>query len=1014
MPTNSPTPQKLVLIDGHGLIFRAFHAVQTNMRTSAGELTNAVFGFTTMLMEVLRREAPTHIIMTFDTGRTFRHDLSADYKANRSEMPDDLRPQVDRIKQVVTALGISTYEAEGYEADDVIGTLAVQGAAKDLDVLIVTGDNDLLQLVAPHVRAVTPSSGPGGFSQTKYYDSAADVETKYGFQPERIPDYKALYGDKSDNILGVPGVGEKTATDLIQRYGTVEDIYAHLDEITKPKALADKLREFRDQCFQGKQLATIVTSVPDIHLDLDAALLHHIERERVRELFRDLEFRSMASKLDTLFQTLLPQEQAKNVPSDTMEHREALPVKAKAAPAGQMSLFDSPTPAPPAPVVEEQAIAAPSGDYRSVTTADELARVVARVRETQKMAFDTETTSTNPIEAEIVGISIAPAPGESYYIPLRHVGASQLGVEEVAEALRPIFTDLAFDVSAHHAQYDLTMLNKIGLDMFDVNLCLDSMIAAYLLNKHRIGLKDLASFELRQEMTHIEELIGTGKSQVTFDKVPVDKAIAYAAADADMTLQLAAKLLDEMRERDRKQADDGDPSADLRAESSRRLRAPFQDGNAPKAPAMLKQAGDYGPMEWLAREMEQPLVPVLATMERAGIALDVGRLKTISIELAGKMKELEGQIYGEAGHEFNINSTDQLGKVLYDELGLTVGKKTSTKKPSTDKKVLDQLREEHPIVDQVLEWRQLAKLKSTYVDSLPQLVNPQTGRIHTSFKQTQTATGRISSIDPNLQNIPIRTDVGRTVRRAFVAGGTDKARLFDEESVLFGADYSQIELRLLADLSGDPLMNAAFQEGRDVHAATAADIFGVELADVTGDMRRVAKTANFGIIYGLSAHGLAENIGMARKDASDFIKRYYERYPRIREYLEGTLGEARKRGYVETRFGRRRYLPDLNASNHIARQEAERQAINAPVQGSAADIIKLAMIRIASEMRARGMHSRLLLQVHDELVFEVPRSEITDLAALVKSAMEGVITLKVPLKADLKVGTNWGDTEEYK
>ncbi|MBN9387409.1 MAG: DNA polymerase I [Chloroflexi bacterium] len=1005
---------RLVLIDGFGIIFRAYHAIKSGLATSKGELTNATFGFTSMLLEVLRRDTPDYIVLAFEGGHTFRHEEFVEYKANRAEMPDDLANQIGRIREVVEALGITIYEQAGFEADDVIGTLARQANERGLEALIVTGDNDLLQLVNDQTRAVLPGAGPRArFSDARYYDVQGVID-RYGFGPEFVPDYKAIVGDKSDNIPNVPGLGEKTATDLITTYGKVENILEHLDDL-KPK-VAEALRSHLDQVHQSKRIATIVTEVP-VQLDIATAKAGQANREKLIELFRELEFNTLVPKINNL---KLGQSSSAGSPAESAPGTPSAPpapaAKGKAENAaqvqpwkpgqrGQMSMFDLDRPADspadsesigpealvtasaaknslvipqmPAPVLPDNV------KYLAVRTRPDLDRMIGRIKETGRFAFDTETTALDTIRAELVGVSISPAPGEAYYIPVAHrlpvtgnlasvteLAPDQLDWNEAREALEAVFYDQKIFKAAHHAKYDLEILHRAGLNLFKINVDFDVMIAAQLVGMLKAGLKDLAFNRLGEEMTHIEALIGTGKKQITIDLAPVENVVAYAGADADMTLRLVDDLAPQLE----------------------------RDGLAQ-----------------LFVEVEMPLVPVLATMELCGITVDVPSLQSISTGLFKKMEQLEKEIYESVGYKFNINSPDQLGEALFGKLGLPGGKKTSTGKYSTTKEILEGLRDQDPAVGKILDFRHFGKLKSTYVDALPLLINPETGRIHTSFHQIGSATGRISSSDPNLQNIPIRTDAGSEIRRAFVADNFSDHRFWkNEESVLFAADYSQIELRILAHLTQDPRLVDAFQNDKDIHAATASDVFGVAENEVTPDMRRLAKTVNFGIIYGLSAFGLAQRTGFSVKEAGTFIKDYNERYPSIKAYLDQTPDQARETGYVQTILGRRRYMPELKNSNVVVRQAAERQAINMPVQGTAADIVKIAMVRVAKEVAEKNLRSKLLLQVHDELVFEAPRSELAVLAELVKRNMEGVVQLSVPLKADLKVGLNWRDMESYK
>jgi DNA polymerase-1 len=1000
---NKVTPQaadsqlqgRLVLIDGFGIIFRAYHAIKSGLATSKGELTNATFGFTSMLLEVLRRDTPDYIVMAFEGGHTFRHEEFVEYKANRGEMPDDLANQIGRIREVVEALGITIYEQAGFEADDVIGTLAKQANRRGLEALIVTGDNDLLQLVNDKTRAVLPGAGPRArFSDARYYDIQGVVD-RYGFTPEYVPDYKALVGDKSDNIPNVPGIGDKTATELIAKYGFLENILDHVDEF-KPK-VQEALKTHREQAIQSKRIATIVREVP-VELDIESAKAGQANRERLIELFRELEFNSLVSKINKL-ELGQPSAASATAPdANSIATAEGEPVAHvqpwKPGLGGLLSMFDfdrQPSgldftpPKSPASLVAPNLPPPPMPTgvtYRSVRTTEELEQLVRRLKEAGRFAFDTETTAINTLVAELVGMSVSPAPGEAYYIPLNHRHpvegspssvtqkyADQLEWEDVLAAMRPVFHDPAIFKAAHHAKYDLEILHRAGLDLHDVKVNFDVMLAAQLVGMLKVGLKDLAFNRLGEEMTHIEALIGAGKKQITIDMAPVEHVVAYACADADMTLRLV---------------DDLAPQLD-------------RDG-----------------LSKLFVEVEMPLVPALATMELCGISVDVPSLQMISTELHRKMEQLEKDIYQAVGYKFNINSPDQLGEALFNKLGLPGGKRTTTGKYSTTKEILEGLRELDPVVGKVLDYRHFGKLKSTYVDSLPLLINSETGRIHTSFHQIGSSTGRISSSDPNLQNIPIRTESGSEIRRAFVADNISTRHFFNEESVLFAADYSQIELRILAHLTQDPRLVEAFQHDKDIHAATASVVFGVAEDTVTPDMRRMAKTINFGIIYGLSAFGLSQRTGFSVKEAGTFIKEYNERYPAIKAYLDQTPDQARETGYVQTILGRRRYMGELKNSNAVIRQAAERQAINMPVQGTGADIIKIAMIRVFNELRQKKLQTKLLLQVHDELVFEAPRSELPQLAELVKRNMEGVVQLSVPLKADLKVGLNWRDMESYK
>lgn len=919
-----PQKKKLILIDGHALAYRAFHALPEDMRTSQGELTNAVYGFTSMLLNVLREEQPTHIAVTFDKGLSFRHDAYPEYKAHRTKMPEEMRSQMERVRQVVETLDIPIFEQEGYEADDLLGTLARQAEEQGVDILIVTGDMDLLQLVDEHTRVL---ASRWRFSDTVTYDLEG-VKRRYGLTPAQLVDFKALVGDKSDNIPGVPGVGEKTAVKLLQQYGSLEAIYEHLDEI--PTRFRNRLETGRDLAFLSRRLVTIVRDAP-VRLDLDSCRVRPFDRERVMDLFRELEFRSLV---------------------------ERLPKPERPQPAGvphQLSLFgEAPTAAP---------AATHSANYQIVANEAALRRLVTRLESSPALTLDTETTHTDPRRAELVGIALTDAPERGYYIPIAAPpGDPQLPLETVLDALVPLLDDAGRPKYGHNLKYDLTVLQRAGARL--KGLAFDTMVAEWLINpaSKNLGLKNLAWARLKQQMTPITDLIGKGKEQITMRQVPVAQVAPYACADVDITHRLVTLLEAELKEKHL----------------------------------------------WpLFTQVEMPLMPVLAAMEMAGVRLDVALLKRMSDELAGRLSELEARIQEMVGYSFNVNSTQQLSDALFKTLGLpTQGlRRTQSGHFSTAAGVLERLRGKHPVIDLILEQRELAKLKSTYVDALPALVNPRTGRLHTSYNQTGTVTGRLSSSAPNLQNIPIRTVLGRQVRRAFIA---------DPGWKLVSADYSQVELRVMAHVSGDEGLLGAFARGEDIHASTAAAILGVSLEEVTPEMRRLAKTVNFGLSYGQTAYGLAQATGLTQAEAEDFIKTYFERFPKVREYIDRTKALATRQGYVETLLGRRRYFPELQPGSrapHSVRQAAERMAINAPIQGTAADIIKIAMIRLHRALQERGLRARMILQVHDELVVEAPDGEVPTVAPLMRKIMENAFKLKAPLRADLKVGQNWEEME---
>lgn len=921
-------PYKLVLIDGHALTYRAFHALPEDMHTSQGEPTNAVYGFTSMLLNVLRDERPTHIAVAFDKGRTFRHDVYPEYKAHRAKMPEEMHSQMARVRQVVEALNIPIYELEGYEADDLLGTLARQASEQGVDTLIVTGDTDILQVVDEHTRVLTSR---WRFSDTVTYD-VKGVQERYKLSPSQLVDFKALVGDKSDNIPGVAGVGEKTAVELLQQYGSLEAIYEHLDSV--PPRYRAKLLEGKDSAFLSRRLATIVRDAP-VRLDLDACRVRPVDRQKVLPLFRELEFRSLIERLAEL------PGAGERVPS-------------AGAPV-QLTLFGEQLEATPPSL--------PEANYQLVSDAEALRQLIARLSDAPAITLDIETTSTDPMRAQPVGIALTDGPGRGYYVPVSAPpGEPCLECRAVLEALAPLLENPHLPKYGHNIKYDLIVLAQAGIELR--GLAFDTMVAEWLTNpaSTNLGLKNLAWARLQQEMTSITALIGTGKGQLTMDQVPVAQVAPYACADVDMTHRLVPILKAELEEK--------------------KLWSVFV-------------------------EVEMPLIPALAAMEMAGVQLDIPFLERMSKELAARLGELDARIQELVGYPFNVNSPQQLSDVLFKSLGLSTQglRRTKSGHYSTAAEVLERLRGAHPVVDLILEQRELAKLKSTYVDALPQLVNPRTGRVHTSYNQTGTVTGRLSSSEPNLQNIPIRTELGRQVRRAFIAAPGHK---------LIAADYSQVELRVMAHISGDEGLLGAFARGEDIHASTAAAILSVPLEAVTPEMRRLAKAVNFGLSYGQTAYGLAQATGLSQSEAEEFIKTYFERFPRVREYIENTKATARRQGYVETLLGRRRYFPELQPGSkapYNVRQSAERMAINAPIQGTAADIINIATIRIHNALRERGMRARLILQVHDELVIEAPDEEVEAVAPLMREIMEHAFELRAPLKAELKVGQNWEEME---
>ena len=902
----------LVLFDGNALIHRAYHALPPLTVSKTGEMVSAVYGFAQMLLKVLSELKPTHYAIAFDKkAPTFRHKLFDQYKAQRPPMPDELVNQLGRVRELVEAFRIPIFELDGYEADDLLGTLSHQASQQDMETIIVTGDADAMQLVSPKVSVLYPKPGRS-FSDTMLYDEAA-VSNKYGVKPENIADFKGLVGDPSDNIPGVAGVGAKTAAKLIQQFGTIEQIYDHIDEVTPPK-LQDTLREKETIARQSKELATIITQVP-VSLSLADCQVGQYDRQQVTELLRELEFASLRSRL--------PEFEVGEAATESTQ------VQVKAKP--------------------------PQGDYHIINTTPALDELMSRLSATKSFAFDTETTGLNPMSAQLVGLSFSPARGEAYYIPVGHVcleQITQLPMTQVIGRIKPILEDASLTKLAHNGKYDMTVLGENGITVN--NLTFDTMVAAYLLCEKSLSLKTLAFSKLNVEMTPISELIGSGAKQLTMSQVAIKQAADYACADADITGQLAELLSTE-----------------------------------------LHQQGLWQ----LFSEVEMPLVPVLLHMERNGIALDTALLREMSQQLGEQLIKLETEIFSSVGHQFNINSPQQLGLVLFEELKLPAARKGKNKY-STEASVLEELSHDYPIARLILNQRQLTKLKSTYIDALPGLINPKTGRVHTSFNQTRTATGRLSSSEPNLQNIPIRGEMGRQIRQAFIA---------PHGSYLLGGDYSQIDLRVLAHLSQDPGLLSAFQRDEDIHAATAAKLYGVDTAKVTPDMRRLAKTVNFGVIYGMSEYGLEQATELSREEAARFIAAYFEKYAKVKQYLEATKEQTRKTGYVQTILGRRRFIPEINSSNRQIREAAERMAINMPVQGTSADIIKVAMINLCREMDRQRLKSKMLLQVHDELVFEAPEEELETMRQLVTEVMSTALKLSVPLKVDINTGHNWGE-----
>lgn len=926
----------LVLVDGSSYLYRAFHALPP-LTTSKGLPTGAVKGVLNMLKSLRKQYPDSPFAVVFDAkGGTFRDELFAEYKANRPSMPDELRVQVEPLHASVRALGLPLLCVDNVEADDVIGTLARQSAAEGRDVVISTGDKDMAQLVCPHVTLVNTMTG-------SVYDIDG-VKAKFGVGPELIIDYLALMGDKVDNIPGVPGVGEKTALGLLVGIGGGLDlIYANLDKVPElpirgAKSLAAKLAEHREMAYLSYQLATIKLDVP-LNIAIDSLHPGAADVPALLELYRELEFRSWLEELQR------------------QDHNPSAKAAAPAAAVPSGDLF-----APDAPAAAAADPAPAASGYQTVLQQAQFDAWLDKLRKAELIAFDTETTGLDAQQAQLVGLSFAVTANEAAYIPLAHayMGVpAQLDRDKVLDALKPILEDPHKAKVGQHAKYDINILANASTPIMVQGVAFDTMLESYVLDSTatRHDMDSLAFKYLGHSTIRFEDIAGKGAKQLTFDQIALEQAGPYAAEDADVTLRLHQCLW-----------------AKLTAE-----------------PSLAK----------VLREIEMPLVPVLARIERQGALVDAKLLGQQSVELGEKLVALERQAFDIAGEEFNLASPKQLGVILYDKLGLPVLSKTAKGQASTAEAVLAELAEQDFELPKVLmQYRSLSKLKSTYTDRLPEQINPRTGRIHTSYHQAVAATGRLSSSDPNLQNIPIRTAEGRRIRQAFVAPKGYK---------LLAADYSQIELRIMAHLAQDEGLLDAFRHDRDVHRATAAEVFGMAVDDVTSDQRRSAKAINFGLIYGMSAFGLAKQLGCERKQAQAYIDVYFARYPGVLAYMERTREQAAQQGYVETLFGRRLYLPDIRSSNQTMRKAAERTAINAPMQGTAADIIKRAMVAVDRWLGESGLDAKVILQVHDELVLEVREDQVEQVRERIKALMGGAADLAVPLLVEVGVGDNWDE-----
>jgi DNA polymerase-1 len=930
---------KLTLIDGSSYLYRAFHALPP-LSNATGVPTGALFGVVNMLRATLN-EKPDYAAFVVDApGRTFRDDLYAEYKANRPPMPDDLRAQVEPMMKIVEALGFPILRVAGVEADDVIGTLATRAAAEGIDVEVSTGDKDFAQLVGPNVLLVN--------TMTHTRMGRAGVIEKFGVPPERIVDYLALMGDSIDNIPGVPKCGPKTAAKWLNEYGSLDEVIAQAGEV-KGK-IGENLRAALPQLPLSRQLATIKT---DVGLDEGPRDLRLRERDAdaLRELYARYEFRQALAELDK-------QSSGEGDPKPTVIPGPPAGLNLEPSAAGHTSRKTLDSRSPPRDVLNDEGVSA-ARTYELVITRKQLDAWLAKLRQAELIAFDTETTSLDSMQAQLVGLSFSVKAGEACYIPVGHdyPGAPpQLGLDETLQALKPILEGPKHPKVGQHAKYDCNVLSNYGIEVRGI--AFDTMLESYVLNAtaNRHDMDTLAKRWLDHDTIHYEDVAGKGAKQISFSQVDLDTACRYSAEDADITLRLHHALWPKLQEQ---------PS-----------------------------------LEKVFTGIEMPLVPVLARMEQRGVLIDVASLRRQTNELGKRMHALQTEMQRIAGREFNVDSPKQLQALLFDELGLPALVKTPTGQPSTNEEALEAIAAQHELPRMILDYRQIAKLRSTYTDKLPGMVNPRTGRVHTSYHQAAVATGRISSTDPNLQNIPVRSEEGRRIREAFIA---------PEGWRVMAADYSQIELRIMAHISGDPGLTNAFRHDQDVHRATAAEVFGVEPQAVTSEQRRVAKMINFGLMYGMSAHGLAQRLGIPRGEAAEYVQRYFERYPGVKAYMDSTRALAKNEGYVETLFGRRLYLDYIHSRNAAQRAGAERAAINAPMQGTAADIIKRAMVAIDGWLLERGDDAHMLMQVHDELVFEVREDALDAVRDGVRMRMQGAAELAVPLLVDIGSGSSWGE-----
>ncbi len=904
--TNTPS---IYLIDGTAQVYRAFYAVR-ELSTSNGFPTNAIFGFIRMLTKLIQDEAPQYLGVTFDlAGPTFRHEMFEDYKAHRPDTPEELIQQLPKIKEYLKCMNIPIYEMQGFEADDLLATLAKKAEAEGMKTVIVSSDKDLLQLVSDKVVTLSERMGH------KVIYTREKVKEKYGIEPSQIKDFLGLVGDSSDNIPGVKGIGPKTATKLLQQFASLEELLEH-PEAVKSKKQQESLKAEKDIALQSKLLATVKTDVP-VELNLQELEQSTPNYQALKDYFHDLEFYAFIREM---------------IPDEELGYEALAEVEA--------------------------AEAAPEKEYKTVLTEEELKTLVAELKASGGFAVDTETTSQYPMRAELVGISAAFKAHQAYYIPVghRYIGApKQLALDTVIQAFKTLLEDESLPKYGQNIKYDMIVLAHYGIRLKGVGF--DSMIASYVLNpsKRSHKMDNLAEEFLKHRCISYVEVVGKGAKQTTIDMIPVERVTKYAAEDADVTLQLTNVL----------------------------------------KPEVEKQQ-----LQKLYQEIELPLIDVLVSMEQQGVKVDTVLLQELSGEFAKKMKAVEQEIFELAGQEFNVNSPKQLGPILFDKLGMPHGKKTKTGYSTNVDVLTDLARAGYELPDKILAYRQLSKLRSTYSEALPKQINPKTGRIHTSYNQTVAATGRLSSSDPNLQNIPIRSEDGRRIRQAFIP---------EEGKLLLSADYSQIELRVLAHVTGDEELLKAYQEDQDIHTKTATKIFGLSAGEITSNMRREAKTVNFSVIYGIGAFSLSKDLNIPRNEAQRYIDEYFALYQGVKRFIEETIKQTKKNGYVTTLLGRIRYIPEIHSKNNNVRSFSERTAVNTPIQGTAADMIKLAMIDIHKRLPAAYPGVKMIMQVHDELVFEVPEAQCEEVREFVVREMESVLDLNVPIKVGAQYGKNWDE-----